>query len=94
MNFDFFQKANETFLTPDDQQVCDGLLTKTECEEASKSINADKTPGTDGLPAEFYKVFWDDILLIYSPPSILLTNLAACLLLKEGVSLNLFQKRA
>ena len=61
VNFDFFQQANETFLTPDDQQVCDGLLTKTECEEALKSMNADKTPGTDGLPAEFYKVFWDDI---------------------------------
>ena len=22
---------------------------------------SDKTPGTDGLPAEFYKVFWEDI---------------------------------
>ena len=61
VNFDFFQQANEIFLTPDDQQVCDGLLTKTECEEALKSMNADKTPGTDGLPAEFYKAFWDDI---------------------------------
>ena len=43
-----------------DFQVCDGLLTKAECEEALKSMNADKTPGTDGLPAEFYKAFWDD----------------------------------
>ena len=24
-------------------------------------MNADKTPGTDGLPVEFYKAFWDDI---------------------------------
>ena len=62
MNFDFFQHANETFLTdPDEQQVCDGLLTKTECEEALKCMNADKTPRTDGLPVEFYKAFWDDI---------------------------------
>ena len=61
MNFDFFQQANEIFLTPDDQQACDGLLTKTEYEEALKSMNADKMPGTDGLPAEFYKAFWDDI---------------------------------
>ena len=61
VNFDFFQQANETFLTPDDQQVCGGLLTKTECKEALKSMNADKTAGTDGLPAEFYKAFWDDI---------------------------------
>ena len=61
VNFDFFQQANETFLTPDEQQVCDGLLTKTECEEALKCMNADKTLGTDGLPVEFYKAFWDDI---------------------------------
>ena len=59
MNFDFFQQANETFLTPDEQRVCDGLLTKTECEEALKCT--DKMPGTDGLPVEFYKAFWDDI---------------------------------
>ena len=24
-------------------------------------MEAEKTPGTDGLPAEFYKVFWKDI---------------------------------
>jgi len=31
-------------------------------------MDSDKTPGTDGLPAEFYKVFWKDIsaLLISS----------------------------
>ena len=87
VNFDFFQQANETFLTPDDQQVCDSLLTKTECEEALKSMNADKTPGTDGLPVEFYKAFWDDISThLLSAPSMLLTNQAGCLLLKEGVS--------
>ena len=82
-------------MTPDEQQVCDGLLTKTECEEALKSMNEDKTPGTDGLnQSNFTQPFRMTFLLIYSPPSILLTNLAACLLLKEGVSLNLFQKRA
>ena len=24
-------------------------------------MESEKTPGTDGLPAEFYKVFWKDI---------------------------------
>ena len=24
-------------------------------------MEPDKTPGTDGLPADFYKVFWNDI---------------------------------
>ena len=27
-------------------------------------MESDKTPGTDGLPAEFYKVFWKDISTI------------------------------
>jgi len=32
-----------------------------ECAEAMKSKDSGKTPGSDGLPAEFYKVFWKDI---------------------------------
>ena len=50
-------------------------------------MNADKTPSTDGLPVEFYKAFWDDISThLLSAPSMLFTNQAGCLLLKEGVS--------
>ena len=25
------------------------------------NVECNKTPGSDGLPAEFYKVFWNDI---------------------------------
>lgn len=25
-------------------------------------LSSDKTPGTDGLPGEFYKVFWNDLV--------------------------------
>ena len=35
-------------------------------------MDSDKTPGTDGLPAEFYKVFWKDV----SPFLILALNFA------------------
>ena len=35
-----------------------------ECLEALKDTESDKTPGTDGLPPEFYKVFWKDISTI------------------------------
>ena len=44
-----------------EQDSCEGLLTKTECLEALKNMECNKTPGSDGLPAEFYKVFWNDI---------------------------------
>ena len=36
-------------------------MTKTECLKALKEMDSNKTPGSDGLPAEFYKMFWNDI---------------------------------
>ncbi|KAL9979988.1 hypothetical protein ACROYT_G008516 [Oculina patagonica] len=56
-----FAKVNTTSLTQEEQTLCEGKLTQKECFEALKNMNPDKTPGTDGLPAEFYKVFWIDI---------------------------------
>ena len=41
--------------------MCEGTLTEKECLAALKTMDSNKTPGTDGLPAEFYKVFWKDI---------------------------------
>ena len=29
--------------------------------ESLKAMESGKSPGTDGIPAEFYKVFWDDL---------------------------------
>jgi len=34
-----------------------GCSRKKECLEALKHMESEKTPGTDGLPAEFYNVF-------------------------------------
>ena len=42
-------------------KLCEGLLTAAECLESLKTMESNKTPGTDGIPAEFYKVFWNDI---------------------------------
>ena len=57
----FFEQDNDTVLSKDEQSLCEGLLTEKECLEALKAMESEKTPGTDGLPAEFYKVFWIDI---------------------------------
>ena len=41
--------------------ICEGPLTEKECLEALKDIDPEKTPGTDGLPAEFYKTFRSEL---------------------------------
>jgi len=39
--------------------TCEGLLTYAECLEALKKFRNGKTPGNEGLTAEFYKNFWN-----------------------------------
>ena len=48
-------------LNLEEKEKCEGMLTKAECLQALKSMNPEKTPGSDGLPIEFYKVFWNEI---------------------------------
>jgi len=55
----FFPRTNPNMPTPEDKEKCEGLLTKEECLQALK--DSTKTPGSDGLPVEFHKVFWSDI---------------------------------
>ena len=59
--FFFPRQENKMILNNDEQSLCVGELRKDECLEALKSMVADKSPGVDGLPCEFYKVFWEDI---------------------------------
>ena len=44
-----------------EELLCEGPLSKKECLQALKSMASGKTPGSDGLPCEFYKVFWNDL---------------------------------
>ena len=57
----FFENSTRKMLDSDEKEDCEGLLTKAECLQAAKNMEPDKTPGSDGLPADFYKVFWNDI---------------------------------
>ena len=41
--------------------TCDDLLTELECKNALFSMKNGKSPGSDGLSADFYKVFWPAI---------------------------------
>ena len=37
------------------------MISEEECVKAIKSMQNGKSPGTDGLPVEFYKIFWKNI---------------------------------
>ena len=45
-------------LLPDEADLCEGDLTIAECLKAVRGMAKNKTPGLDGLPAEFYLAFW------------------------------------
>ena len=57
----FFPDGNILILNEQEQKHCEGLLTASECLESLKLMESKKSPGSDGLPAEFYKVFRNDI---------------------------------
>ena len=48
-------------LSSDQIILCDIELTKKYLYDSMKSMENDKTPGSDGLTKEFYVTFWDDI---------------------------------
>ena len=60
-NLFFFPEVTEIKLGNNPKESCEGLLSATECLESVKTMESGKSPGTDDIPAEFYKVFWDDL---------------------------------
>ena len=44
---------------------CEGIINIEDCERVLKTMKNNKSPGTDGLPFEFYKMFWHDIKEIF-----------------------------
>ena len=48
-----------------EKKICDELPTSEECKLERENMKSNKSPGQDGLSAEFYKVFWDDLKDIY-----------------------------
>ena len=48
-------------LTDEESSQCEGLITENECRNALDKMSLNKSPGSDGLTVEFYRVFWEDI---------------------------------
>ena len=57
----FLFSGHHNKLTAEESHSCEGLLTENECLEALQKMKNVKSPGNDGLPSEFYKMFWKDI---------------------------------
>ena len=45
-------------LSDDESQICDGKITTSELELPLGQLSNNKSPGPDGLPLEFYRIFW------------------------------------
>ncbi|MEK6264144.1 MAG: reverse transcriptase family protein [Clostridium sp.] len=59
-DFDDFVPVNK--LSTTDNKELESDITIKECKEALDGLPANKTPGTDGLTAEFYRHFWPIIV--------------------------------
>ena len=51
-----------SFVPPSQVPLCEGHLTVEEAHKALSGMAKGKSPGSDGLPAEFYLAFWDILI--------------------------------
>ena len=58
---EFFRNVTTPKLTENQKQFCDSKLTFQELFKCLESFSKNKSPGLDGITAEFYRVFWDQI---------------------------------
>ena len=55
---DFTASLNLPSLDNNEVQMCDEPITIEEASAALKTMKSGSSPGTDGIPVEFYQVFW------------------------------------
>ena len=55
---EFLRDSNTPYLTEEEQDKCEGLITIGEASLALSLMNNGSSPGLDGLTTEFYKYFW------------------------------------
>lgn len=60
-SINFFESSDANYLTQEDKDKYNEQITEEEIFKAIEDTDNDKSPGTDGLPIEFYKTFWHDI---------------------------------
>jgi hypothetical protein len=58
---DYIRKILAKSLSDFEQAECDKAISVKELQCALKKLPGGKSPGIDGLPAEFFRYFWDDL---------------------------------
>lgn len=54
----FLNHLNIPQLSEEEKNSCVGLISSEECSGLLDSSQSNKSPGNDGIPAEFYRKFW------------------------------------
>ena len=57
----YLDDVNCSTLTQYDKDMCAAIHTMDECKAAVDYMKNDKSSGSDGIPTEFYKCFWNSI---------------------------------
>ena len=65
-DFKILNNLNGPKLTDEESQLLEGPLTEEELYRALQSCKNNKSPGSDGFPAEFYKTFWNEVKYFFS----------------------------
>ena len=58
------QTLNHKKLSNEDKQACENFISEQEVKNAIQEMKNNKSPGNDGLPKEFYEVFWNELKYI------------------------------
>ena len=59
-----YEELSIPTLSDEQRQSAEGAISLEECIKVLNSFPLNKVPGNDGLPVEFYKIFWDSIAQI------------------------------
>ena len=54
----FSNDLNMPQLSEEQKNSCERLISLEECSKLLDSFQSNKSPGNDGMPAEFYRKFW------------------------------------
>lgn len=57
----YIENTNIQVLNENDKNLLEGEITEIECENVIGTLKINKSPGCDGISAEFYKAFWPNI---------------------------------